>query len=152
MLDLLVTSFERHESYPTATQDSQHFSLEQIRDFMRHHLSRISTEFTFGQYTSVHSIAEHCFKTCHPVTISDLTCPNGHVVNRHWPPTSNCEIIIFGHPGMSLQDCLDNFTDPTASNCPTCDTCLFRTTSFVQLPPVLVFDLETCVPFLSSVL
>jgi Helitron helicase-like domain at N-terminus/PIF1-like helicase len=153
-LDLLITSFETHESFPHA-RTSQRFSLEEIRDFMRRRLARISTEFVFGRYTSVHSIIERFFTTSDPVTISDLMCPNGHVVDRQGrSPTSSCEIIVFSQPGTSLQHCMDNFSHSTASKCLTCDTCLLRATSFVQSPPVIIFDLGTCasVPSLSSVL
>jgi hypothetical protein len=140
LLDLLITSFETHDSFPAT---SQHFSLEEIRDFMRRRLARISTEFIFGRYTSVHHIIERFFKTRYPVTISDLMCPNGHVVDRHRSPTSSCEIIVFAQPGTSLQYCIDNFTHSTASKCTTCDTFLLRKTSFVQSPPVILFDLGT---------
>ena len=49
---------------------------------------------------------------------------------------------------------MDNFLHSTASKCLTCDTCLVWATSFVQSPPVIIFDLGTCasVPSLSSVL
>lgn len=149
LLDLLIISFKTHDSFPAA---SQHFSLEQIRDFMGRHLARISTEFTFGSYACVHSIIECFFTTCQPVIISDLTCPNGHIVDRHQSPTSSCEIIVFAHPGTSLQYCMDNFSFSTASNCSTCDAHLLQITSFVQSPPILIFDLGACVPSLSSVL
>ena len=149
MLDLLITSFETHDSFPGP---SQRFSLEGIRDFMRRRLARNSADFLFGRYTSVHSIIEHFFKTSDPVMISDLMCPNGHVVDRRRSPTSSCEVIVFAQPGTSLQHCIDNFAHSTASKCLTCDTCLLRTTSFVQSPPVIIFDLGACVPSLSPVL
>ena len=79
-------------------------------------------------------------------------CPNGHVVNRQRSPSSSCEIIIFAQPSMSLKYCMDNFTLSTASKCLICDTFLIWTTSFVQSPPVIIFDLGACVPSLSSVL
>ena len=131
---------------------SQHFSLEEIRDFMRRRLAQISTEFLFGHYTSVHCIIDCLFKTCNPVTISDLMCPNGHVVDRQRSPSSSCEIIIFAQPGTSLQYCMDSFTHSAASKCLTCDAFLLWTTPFVQSPPVIIFDLGACVPSLSSVL
>ena len=81
-------------------------------------------------------------------------CPNGHVVDRHRSSTSSCEVIVFAQPGTSLQHCINNFTHSTGSKCPTCDTCLLRTTSFVQSPPVIIFNIGACasVPSLSSVL
>jgi len=77
-------------------------TLEQIRDFMRCHLSRISVEFTFERYASIHSIAECLFRTCQPVTMSDLVCPNEHNMDRNWSPMANCKMIMFRHPSMSL--------------------------------------------------
>jgi hypothetical protein len=132
---LLITSFKTHNSFP-ASGTSQHFSLEEIRDFMRHHLARISTEFMFGHYASVHCIIKCFFKTQYPVIISHPMCPNGHVVDRHQFPTSNCKIIIFAQPSRSLQYCIDNFSHSTASKCMTCSTFLLWSTSFVQSPPV----------------
>ena len=84
-------------------------------------------------------------------------CPNRHVVNiqRSQTSTSSCEIIVFAQPepGSSLQHCIDNFTHSTASRCLTCDMCLLRITSFVQTPPVIIFDLGACVtvPSLTSI-
>ena len=150
LIDLLITSFETHVSFPGT---SQRFSLEEIRDFLRRRLARISTEFTFGRYTSVHSIIERFFKTSNPVTISELMCPNGHVVvNIHRSLTSSCQIVVFAQPGTSLQHCVDNFRVSLASRCLTCDTCLLRKTLFVQSPPIIIFDFEACVPSLSPIL
>ena len=141
--------FEAHVSIPAT---SQRFSLDEIRDFMRRRLARISTDFIFGRFSSVHSIIERFFKTSSPVTISHLMCPNRHVVNTHRSQTSSCEIIIFAQPGLSLQHCIDDFTHSTTSRCLTCDTHLLRTTSFIQTPPVIIFDLGACVPSLPSVI
>ena len=149
LLDLLITSFESHNSIPGT---SQRFSLEEIRDYVRRRLARISTEFIFGRYSSVHSIVERFFRTSGPVTISDLMCPNGHVVDRQRSLASSCEIFVFPQPDSSLQHCVDNFSHSTASKCSTCDTFLLRTTSFIQSPPLIIFDLGTCVPSVSSVL
>ena len=64
LLNFLITSFQTHVSFPaTASGTSQHLSLKEIRDFMRRHLARISTEFLFGHYTSVHCIIDCLFKT-----------------------------------------------------------------------------------------
>ncbi|KAF8225731.1 hypothetical protein L208DRAFT_1019673, partial [Tricholoma matsutake] len=141
LLDSLVSNFDANSI--------RHFSLEQIQDFIRCCLSRISPQFTqWGRYASVHCIAEQLFVTCHPITVSELVCPNGHNIDRRRSPTSNCELIVFGQPGMSLQACIDDFTVPVASRCSTCDAHLSCVTSFVHTPPVLVFDLGTIVPSL----
>lgn len=47
----------------------------------------------FGRYASIHCIAERLFRTCHPITMSDLVCPNEHDVDRNRSPTANCEMI-----------------------------------------------------------
>jgi hypothetical protein len=83
LLDSLMTSFETHENFQVDRSTSRHFSLEQIRNFMRCCLARISAEFTFGSYASVHSIAHSLLKMCHPITVSELACPNKHDVGRN---------------------------------------------------------------------
>ena len=149
LLDSLTASFENHKSFQVDCTTSHCFSLEQIRDFMRCCLFRISAEFTFGRYASIYSIAECLFRTCQPVTMSDLVCPNKHDVDRNRSPTANCEMIVFRRPSMSLQACMDDFMVCVSFKCSTCDACLFRKTSFVQTPPMLIFDLGTSVPSLS---
>ena len=85
---------EMHDSFPGT---SQRFSLEEIRDYMRRHLARISADFIFGRYSStyssVHSIIERFFKTSDPVTISDLMCHNRHVVNIQQSQTSTTRLV-----------------------------------------------------------
>jgi hypothetical protein len=152
LLDSLTQCFHKHEDIEVSSvsESVQTFSLEHIRDFIRRRLARLSAEFTFGRYASVHSVTERLLKTCEPITTSNLYCPNSHVINRNPSPTSNCKIIIFGGP--SLQVCVDNFTIETASKCSTCNTYLSRVTTFVQTPPVLAFDLGNNAPFLNPVL
>jgi hypothetical protein len=152
LLNSLTQSFHKHEGIQLASASVRTFSLEQIRDFFRRRLARFSTEFTFGSYASVHSITEQLMKTCEPVTTSHLYCPlvNSHNVNRNPSTTSSCEVIIFGGP--SLQACMDNFTTETASRCSTCNTYLSRSTTFIQTPPLLAFDLSNNVPFLDPFL
>jgi hypothetical protein len=153
LLDSLTQGFHKHEDIEVASDVSVHsFSLEHIRDFIRRRLARFSAEFTFGRYASVHSVAEQLLKTCEPVTTSNLSCPNSHVINRNPSPTSNCEIIIFG--GTSLQAIVDNFAVETAAKCSTCNMYLSRVTTFVQTPPLLAFDLGNTgnVPLLDPIL
>ena len=150
LLDSLTQSFHKHEDVQVASASVRVFTLEQIRDFIRRRLARVSEEFTFGRYASVHSLTEHLLKTCEPVTTSVLCCPNNHDINRNPSSTSNCEIIINGGP--SLQACVDNFTFETATRCSTCNTYLSRVTTFIQTPPLLAFDLGNDPPFLDPVL
>ena len=55
---------------------------------------------------------------------------------------SSYQIIIIGTTESSLQACMDNFRLQLASKCPTCSTYLIKHTTFVQTPPLLVFDLS----------
>ena len=152
LLDSLTQCFLKHEDnqVASASESVRTFTLEQIRDFIRRCLARFSMEFTFGRYASVHSVTEQLLKTCEPVTISDIYCPNSHDINRHPSSTSNCEIIISGGP--SLQACMDNFAFETHTRCSTCDTNLSRVTKLIQTPPLLAFDLGNDTPFLDPVL
>jgi hypothetical protein len=61
-------------------------------------------------------------------------------------------MIVFGHPGMSLQEYVDNFTVSLSSKCSTCNVNLLRSTTFVHTPALLAFDLGRDVPSLDPVL
>ena len=113
LLDTLVQSFHTHSS--------RQFSLEQIRDFLRHRMARISDQFAFGRYASVHCIMEQLLKTTRPVTTADILCPNGHDIDRNHFPTCSCQIIVFGRPGMSLQEYVNDFSVSLSSKCSTCN-------------------------------
>lgn len=146
MLDSLSQAFHRHDSMQVVrsapSSVSRQFTLDQIRDFFRRRLARISPQFTFGRYASVHCIFEQFLQTDDPVIVSDIVCPNGHPVDRNRLTTCNAEIILFGRPGLGLQGYLDDFTLPLHSKCPTCDRNLLRRSTFVQAPPLLAFDLS----------
>jgi len=91
LLDLLAQRFHRHESMVINRSASHRFSLDQIRESMRHHLARISTNFSFGSYASVHCIFEQFLCTQQPVIVADIVCPNGHETNRQQLTTCNGE-------------------------------------------------------------
>jgi hypothetical protein len=76
-----------------------------------------------------------------PVIVADITCPNGHNVDRNRSSTCNGEVIVFGRPGLSLQACLDDFVLTLHTRCPTCSSYLSHTSTFAQTPPLLAFDL-----------
>jgi hypothetical protein len=137
---------------PLLSDDDRHFSLDQIRDYFRRRMSRISEEFTFGRYASVHSIFLHLLKTTRPVALTHVKCPNMHDVDRDQRQILSCEFILFAQPGMDVQSCVDNFTISLASACPTCNANLVRKTTFVQAPPLLVFDLGLHVPTMNRVI
>ena len=147
LLDFLTESFCGHKEIQVAASASvRKFTLEEIKGFFRCRLARISAEFTFKRYASVHSVTERLLTTHEPVTASELYCPNNHDIHRSPSLTSNCEIIISGGP--SLQACVDK----TASKCSTCDSYLSRVTTFIQTLPLLAFDLGNNTPFLDPVL
>ena len=145
IFDALVKSFHSHESRQVQS-GTPVFSLEQIRDFLRHRLARMSQEFTFGSYTSVQSLAEFLFSTQEIITTSHVFCSEGHndgVIDRnHESSTSNYQIIILATTEMSLQAYMDNFKLELASRCATCNTHLMKSTSFVQTPALLAFDIS----------
>jgi len=141
-LNNLIQSFRSHERCQILS-DSQTYSLEQIREHFRRQLARVSQEFTFGTYTSVQSIGEYLFRAQEIVTTSDIFCSNGHTLGRDRRSSiSSYQIIIIGSTESSLQACMDNFTLQLASKCPICSTYLIKHTTFVQTPPLLVFDLS----------
>ena len=144
MFDSLIQSFRTHERYQVDS-GSPSYSLEQIREFFRRRLARISQEFTFGSYASVQSIGEHLFRADEIITTSDVFCPRGHdgANNRNRrSSTSSYQIIILGTTESGLQAYMDNYTLQLASKCATCDSFLTKRTTFVQTPPLLAFDLS----------
>ena len=145
VFDALVKSFHSHESRQVES-GTPVFSLEQIREFLRRRLARMSQEFTFGSYTSVQSLAEFLFSTQEIITTSRVFCSEGHndgVIGRnHESSTSNYQIIILATTEMSLQAYMDNFRLELASRCAICNTHLTKCTSFVQTPPLLAFDIS----------
>ena len=144
MFNALIQSFHTHESASQVESGSPTFSLEEIRDCFRRRLARLSQEFTFGSYTSIQSILEYLFRAEELVTTSEIFCPEGHceIGRNSQSSTSNYQIIILGVAQIALQACMDNFSLELASKCMTCDTLLMKHTSFVQSPPLLVFDLS----------
>ncbi|KAF8225702.1 hypothetical protein L208DRAFT_1504476 [Tricholoma matsutake] len=61
-LNELLNVFQLHESIPDGPSGPQ-YTLDQIREYMRHCLAQISASFTFSEYASVHSLLD-CFLTC----------------------------------------------------------------------------------------
>ena len=138
----LIQRFRSHESCQ-AVPGSPTYSLEQIQEYFRRQLARVSQEFTFGSYASVQSIGDYLFAAQETVTTSELFCSNQHRRDRNSQSSvSSYQIIIGGTTETSLQACMDNFTVQQASKCATCDTYNIRHTTFVQTPPILAFDLS----------
>ena len=84
MFNNLIQRFRSHESLRCRSQvvaGSPTYSLEQIREYFRHSLARVSQEFTFGSYASVQSIAEYLFHSQEIITTSNVVCLDGHRTN-----------------------------------------------------------------------
>ncbi|KAF8240663.1 hypothetical protein L208DRAFT_1231421, partial [Tricholoma matsutake] len=149
----ILHTLTHHSVPPIITQAAErHFSLDQIRDYFRWQMSRISEEFTIGRYASVHSIFLHLLKTAQAVALTHVECPNLHDVDRNQGQIQSCELISFEEQGTDVQSCMDNFRVLLGSACPTCDTNLVQKTTYVQAPPLLVFDLGQHVPTMNCVI
>jgi hypothetical protein len=147
-LCMLTQSFATHHS----VNSDLPFSLDQIRDYFRRCMSRVSEEFTIGRYTSVHSIFVYLLKMHHPVALTHVKCPNMHEVDCDQRHILSCELILFGRQGMDIQSCLDDFTISLGSTCPTCNETLVHKTTFVQAPPLLAFDLGQHIPTINRLI
>ena len=144
MFDALIKSFHSHENRQVES-GTPTFSLEQIREFLRRRLARTSQEFSFGSYASVQSIAEYIFSSREVITTSHIFCSSSeeHNVGRNQQSSSsNYQIFIVEPTENSLQGCIDNFTHQLASRCMTCNIHLTKSTTFVQTPPLLAFDIS----------
>lgn len=144
MFNALIQSFHTHKSTSGVESGSATFSLEEIRDYFRRRLARLSQEFTFGIYTSIQSISEYLFHAEEIVTTSDISCPEGHneIGRNQQSSTSNYQIIVVGIAQISLQACMNDFSFELGSKCMTCDANLMKHTVFVQTPPLLAFDIS----------
>jgi hypothetical protein len=139
MLDSLTADFSSHTSI---SGPSGMCSLERIRDRMRHHFARLSGEFLFGQYASVHAIIDRLFSSSVPVLRSERCCQNGHIVESEERAVSSCEIMTPNAPdNCTIQQYIDNFAVPLSSFCPDCGCNLVRLFSFACHPPLLAIDL-----------
>ena len=149
MFDVLIKSFHTHESRQVES-GTPTFSLEQIREFLRRRLARLSQEFTFGSYASVQSLGEFLFHTQEIITTSHVSCSEGHNVSAgvngrirgHQSSTSNFQIIILDTIENSLQGYIDNFKHQLVSRCVTCNNYLTKYSTFVHTPPFLAFDIS----------
>jgi hypothetical protein len=144
LLDSLTADFSSHTSI---NSPSGMYSLEQIRDYMRRRFSRISGEFPFGQYASVHTIMDRLLTSSVPILSSKRQCPNGHTVDNEERTVSSCEIMTPNAPdNLSIQQYIDNFSVPLSSSCPECECDLIRHFSFACHPPLLAIELWQGLP------
>ena len=74
----------------------------------------------------------------------EVDCDQQHILS--------CELILFGQQGMDIQLCLDDFMISFGSTCPMCNKTLVHKTTFVQVPPLLVFDLGQHIPTINHLI
>jgi hypothetical protein len=130
MLDSLTADFSYH-AMASIDGSSGTYSLEQIRDRMRRRFARLSGEFPFGQYASVHAIMGRLLTSSVPVLTSKRCCENGHRVDSDERTISSCEIMTPNAPeGCTVQQYIDKFAVPLSSVCPECRCDLIRQFSF----------------------
>ena len=139
--------FNSHVSIHRASStSSRSYSLEQIRDFLRRRLGRVTTECAFGQYTSANIVMDKLL-TCSTestriITKSVRFCQDGHAVDHDERIGSSCEIATVGPPaGYTVQRYIDDFSVALSSSCPECGNTLFRQFSFACHPPLLAVEL-----------
>jgi hypothetical protein len=146
-LNSLLAGFILHTSMPQS--HSQQFTLENIRDYMRRRLARISPTFAFGQYASVHNILLHLLDTSNTVTINTRRCiAHGHTAT-HESNIATAMISVSGEHGRTAQQ---NINDPhvtLSSRCHECNNFQVRTTTFQTLPPLLACEWGTQPPILN---
>jgi len=132
----------------------QLYSLEEIRDYIRRRLARTAPEECgFGLYTSTHNVMYRLLTSSRVVTTSVRHCPHGHGVVQDERVGSSCEVTMLGpSQGKTVQEYLDEFSAPLASNCETCEAPLFRQFSFTFCPPLLAVELTSNLPSFDSVL
>jgi hypothetical protein len=141
LLDSLTTDFNSHTSVAGRSSSNLN-SLEQIRDSMRRRFARLSGDFPFGQYASVHAIMDRLLTSSVPILTSSRYCRNGHAVCREESTVSSCEIMTPNVPeDCTIQQYFDDFAVPLSSFCPEYGCDMFRQFSFTCHPPLLAIEL-----------
>lgn len=133
-LGLLAQSFTRHVN--------GEYTLEQVQDYVRCSLQRSDpAHFSWGIYTSVHSLINCILATEFPVITSKLYCTAGHIPSRLQVSNVNSCLVstTSGNP-RSLQGHLDNSEITSGSQCQICRRQLVRRYRFTSSPGILAFD------------
>ena len=145
LLDTLTAAFETHVDFHTG---STSYSLEEIRDQLRHCLASLDDDFTFGRYASVHTIMNRILVSQDLVTKSVRRCraSGNHTVDGDERLSSSCEIMMMGASGSaptgySIQEFINNFSMPLSGTCPECGDELLRSFLFAFHPPLLCIEL-----------
>jgi hypothetical protein len=141
LLNSLITSFDSHVSLRDVPPS---YSLEQIRDYLRRRMARMSEQFAYGQYTGVHAVVGQLLATNKAVMLSRRSCGAGHELHNFGDEriSDSCQILTpHGLPGSTLQQSMDDFALPLSAECPMCRGNLHRLSSFVWHPPLLGIEL-----------
>jgi hypothetical protein len=140
-LNELLTAFQSHESIPGGHSGPQ-YTLDQIREYIRCCLARISPNFTFGEYASVHSLLDYFLTSDAHVTFSERFCPSGHIIDKRELYRSSC-CFVLSRAGCGVQEYMDDMSDPLSEVCPspTCDVSLWRRFTLMYHPPLVSVEL-----------
>ena len=137
-LNSLLACFSLHTSMPQS--QSQQFTLENIRDYMRRRLACISPTFAFGQYASVSNILLHLLDTSSTVTTNTRRCiTHGHMAT-HESNVATAMISVSGEHGRTVQQNINESQITLSSRCHECNNFQVRTTTFQSLPPLLACE------------
>ncbi|KAF8224095.1 hypothetical protein L208DRAFT_1313282 [Tricholoma matsutake] len=137
MLNELLDGFRSHESIPVEHSEAR-YTLDQIREYMRHHLARLSGNFVFGEDTSVNSVLDHLLTLASVITRLVQFCPRGHDVDMQQAKSSSCHIVL-SRDGCSLdlQEYLNDITMPWNATCTVCPDILSHRFTFTLHPPLI---------------
>ena len=154
LLNSLLQGFHTHTSMAGITLSTERYLLEEICDYIRRPLARAAPqECGFGLYTSMHNVMYRLLTLALVVTRSICCCPHGHGIVQDERVGTSCEVTMLGpSQGKTVQEYLDDFSAPLASNCKMCETPLFRRFSFTFCPPLLAVELTPNLPSFDSVL
>jgi hypothetical protein len=125
-LNYLTAAFEKHVDYYDH-MGTNSYTLEQIRDCMRHELARLDREFRFGIYTSACAVMNQLLMSQMPIMKSIHRCSNDHLVGCDERVTTSCEIMTYGAPvDYTVQQYLNNFNTMSSLTCSECNNELIR--------------------------
>jgi hypothetical protein len=132
----IADSFSQTRPHGTA------YSLEEVRDYIRHRLQRVNPViFFWGCYTGIQSILDVFLSTDRSIMSSSSHCPNNHFVDRADVLVSSCQIILL-HECSTIQAFVDDHYVVCASRCHVCREHLTRRYVFEESPTIIAFDMS----------
>jgi hypothetical protein len=149
-LNSLLAGFNQHISMPQG--QSQQFTLEDIREYMRRQLACTSPNFAFGQYTSVSNILLHLLKTSTTVLVNTRRCTVHEHNSTQESTISTAMVVVLGECNGTLQQKLNELNIVLSSRCGKCNSFQVKSTTFQSFPPLLAFEWGTQPPVLNPTL